>query len=594
MKKGASKLFTVFVFAFLLLSLQLVYSAENATKTEGFEKAYDYLSAAVTDRGYSELTSEEQAFALLALAYNSSIQGGLRSAIADSSRDNICWPSDSCRLKDTALVLIALNRINQPTTAIEDWFMEKKETPSDLIWYLQIDPEGQSRCKITYGTSSKTVTINEDKTLSGGNGGCFRSAYNNYWLEIDDDCYDQEFEISCDKSFTTTTTYRKRSSVDSETPFFVSAISHSGIADSSTKETVNALCFKQGSSSSCNYEGSLWAALALKKAGKDVDAYLPYLASSASSASAFLPVAFLFMLTGDEQYFLDLANQQKAEGYWQASDQSKRYYDTALALLALQGHSASTQVSTASEYLLNNQQTDGGWRNVRDTSFILYSAAPKNPAISTTRTDCEDSSNFCVSSKSGCESEGGTVYSNYYCSSPGKSWCCSKDITELLPDVNASNNDDTSACEERGYRCQSVCDSDTPIEKPYECSSIKSCCGTKTASSEGSSSGMLIILLIIFIILLILAIIFREQVKIWIFRIKNKFSKHSVQPQQRTQFPPRPMGPGGMRVMPGRMMPPQVRPGMRPVGRMPVRPQQPFPKESQLQETLRKLKEMGK
>lgn len=587
-KKRADPIFLFLTVAFIatlsILQISLVYAAENTSSAEGLDKAYSCLENLVKETGYSKLTSEEQAFALLALGYDSTIQGELRTALASSSNDNRCWPSDNCKLKSTALALISLKNINQATNLVENWLLEKTTKPSDLNWYLQIDTSEKASCTISYESGSKKVTVNEDKTISGAGGTCFKTANNGYWLEVDDDCYNKEFDISCDKEFVTSLLYKRKSTL-SNLPYYISAVTNSAPAKSSTKEKINALCFKQGSSSSCNYEGSLWAALALKKAGKDVSSYLPYLIALASENKKYLPSSFLFMLTGDEEYFAELGNEQNIQGYWQVSgDANKLYYDTALALLSLQGRSA-TQADSAINYLLDKQPSSGCWNNARDTSFILYAAASKNPALSSSRVDCEDSNFFCVSSEDTCTEAKGEIKSNYYCPSLGKSACCSVKVEEELGPTTPSETE-TTACEELDYSCKSTCSSDEEV-KPYECSGIQDCCGKKITTQ--TSSKWWLWLLIILIILLALAILFRNQLRVWIFRSKNRFTKGPA-PLQTRPMPPRP--PFGQlrqfRSMPGRFIP--IRPGV-PSRQIAGRP---FPKENQLQEALRKLKEIGK
>ena len=67
----------------------------------------------------------------------------------------------------------------------------------------------------------------------------------------------------------------------------------------------------------------------------------------------------------------------------------------------------------------------------------------------------------------------------------------------------------------------------------------------------------------------------------WLFRIKNKFSKQPLVPQQR------PM------QVPMQGMPRQIIPGQMPPRPLPPRPGLPFPKQKELDDTLKKLKDMG-
>jgi len=591
MKKRVALLFLslliVSMFSFTLIS------AANETESgelQGFTKAYDCLENLVTDRGYDDLTSEELAFALLALGYDSGMQGELRSALADKSLDNMCWPGDDCSVKETSLAMIALEHVGQSTNAVEEWLAEETIEPRELNWYLQIDTNEESECTISYEGGSRDVDIQEDKRITGAGGQCFRSAFDGYWIKIDEDCFDDQLEITCDKDFITSLVYQKTSG--SNTPYYISALTNSAPAQGKTQEKVNSLCFKQEGSTSCDYEGSLWATLALKKLGKDTDAYIPYLISLASNNEKYLPSAFLYMLNGDEEYFTELANKQKADGYWQVtSDSNRRYYDTALALLSLKGRS-SEQADKAIEWVLETQPDSGCWRDTRDTSFILYAADPKSPTLSSSRTNCEDSGSFCVSSTETCEEALGESKSNLYCPSLGTSVCCTVDVDEEPPLIDLTLEDEQAECISRGYSCRLSCDGDIEEELFYDCPEIGySCCSPLTITNDRGNAGMiwLIILLVILIILLALAIIYRSQLKVWFFRVKSKYQKKPLTTQRRPPIQGRP----GMPMRPG--MPPR-RPGMpmRP-GMPPRRPgQKPFPKQQELDKTLDKLKKMGK
>jgi len=594
-KKSVVGVFLILTLFLLVAQLYYISAADDNESTDagvsgaGFDKAYTCLEDLVAERGYSNLNSEEQSFALLALAYDSSIQSSLKSALLASSKDNMCWPAASCKLRDTALALIALNYINQPTNNVENYLLEKTTTAKELVWYLQIDADEKTSCTLKTDSTTKTISIAADKKVSG-TGGCFKSARDGYWLEISSDCYGDDIEISCDKAFITSLSYKKKTSTSIDEPIYISSSTNSAPAKSSVTEKVNALCFKSGSTS-CDYEGSLWAALALKKAGKDTSAFMPYLVAYSSTNAKYLPSAFLYMITGYDEYFTELVNEQKAGNYWQQSDSSKQYYDTALALLALQGRSTD-QVDTASTYLIENQPSSGCWRNARDTAFILYAADPKSPVLSSSRPDCEDSSYFCASSEDKCTAAKGNSLDDYYCQSLGKSVCCSVEVDETLPDVTNGGNEeeDTNECQDAGYSCKSYCSTETEDQKPYSCIGTESCCAPKTRASSSSGSGAWWIwLLVILIILLALAIIFRNQLKIWVFRIKNKFSKSPVSAQKRPPFPPYP--PSQQPRMMGGLIPRRILPQ----GMFAPRPQaKPFPKQGELDATLRKLKEMGR
>lgn len=620
----------LFAIVLSLFIFPLVSAQANET---GYDLGYQCLNDLIDDKGLGALTSEELSFSLLALSHDSNRQTELGDALKAAGSDG-CWPSGSCTLKDTSLALLALNQINEDTNSAENWLKNKTQPADDLVWFLQIDSSQQTQCDLKYKDIERSITVNDDKTISGSAGSCFRSAFGGFWLEIDEDCYDTEFEISCDQDFVTSVAYRKKLTAGQDAPFYISSITHTAPSAGTTKEIVNSLCFTKGG---CDYEGSLWASLALAKTGSDVNPYLPYLTALSSDNGRFLPSAFLYMLTGFDEYFSELVNEQSSSGFWQSSsNQDDRFQDTALALLALQS-TTSEQARLAEEYLLEVQPDNGCWRNsLSDTAFILHSANPKPIAKTvsvSSRSDCEDfgfsctqsiecgelggenkgdnfycpfTSDICCSVSptiESCSEKGGSVCgslqecSGTYSPASDTSFCCLGTCTEI----------ETNECEDRGYGCQSFCDPETEEEKPYRCGEgIQSCCSAKAQETAGGGFGFVIVLLVILIILLALAIIFRNQVKIWVFRTKSKFKKGPAPGQRRppSQGPPRPAPSGFVTGRPvGRPAPrPRPRPGLRPGPRPGPQPlharrglgRRPYPKEQELQGTLKKLREMGR
>ena len=109
------------------------------------------------------------------------------------------------------------------------------------------------------------------------------------------------------------------------------------------------------------------------------------------------------------------------------------------------------------------------------------------------------------------------------------------------------------------------------------------CCSAK----KETTSYWWIWLLIILIILIVLAIIFRNQLSVWLFKIKSKFQKEPVVAQGRPHFHPMQQRP----MMPPAGMPRRIIPGQRPM--MPRPMARPFPKEQELNDTLKKIRDMG-
>lgn len=601
----------------LLIPLAMAVGG-NETK---IEKAYSCLEKQLETKNSFAL--EEGVFGLLSLGEKEKLKQSI-----ESQKNTNCWPSPSCKLEDTAKVLLAYLSINEPTDAIESYLILKNASATGLTWFLMIDIEQHvpATCAISYQGSSHTIDINDNMKLSGNPGGCLSIDSSGYWLEVRQDCLDKKFEISCDgtdfSNFITTLFYKKSGS----NAIYISPNTHSAPTAGTTEEEISARCFK--TASSCDYEGSLWTALALQEAGKDISPYIPYLTALAEDNQKFFPDAFLHILTGRSgtEHYTKIIDSQIQERYWQAPNTANnRFYDTALALLAFQGVS-STEADNARAYLLETQTPDGCWNNnnFRDTAFLLYAGwstqtTPGAPPPSTGGSpDCETEGNYC-GSFSACTNAGGDLLNDYDCPVIGE-YCCSAPLIEqtctekggvicpagkqcagasttslegsccldFCEDLTAPPT--TNECESQGGSCYPSSCTKNEEELSAACTiSTDFCCKSKTTtpSEEGSSLWIWITLLIILIILVVLGIVFRKKLQV----LKFKFKKRKGGIKTSPAHPKRPPSFGP----PIRPMSQRPRPVGAPPARQP-RPQRKRPSkiDKEMEETLRKLREIGK
>ena len=379
----------LFILTSLLLT-SLVF-AQNESLGDEIDQAYTCLKDRLGDNCGDTSSTEQAGFSLLAMAYDSSIKSDCKSSLTSKEKSGNCWgtsSSSSCDLKSTALSVLALNHINTNIDDSVEWLLDQRQIPSELDWYLEIDANEATTCDI----NGKNFNMAENKKLSGTSL-CLTPAESNYFLKISDSCLDDNFTISCDKQFITTLIYKKSGS----STLHISSETHSASAGGETKEKVNSYCF--GTSNSCDYEGSLWTSLALAKTGESVSPYIPYISAMAEDNQRFLPSSFLYMLTNQGDYYSELASQQKQGKFWE--EDSNEFYDTALALLALQGISIE-ETDNALDWLFEVQDNSGCWHSndIEDTAFILYAIDPKAPSSSgdsSGRSDCGSSGNYCVS-----------------------------------------------------------------------------------------------------------------------------------------------------------------------------------------------------
>ena len=591
----------------LLFSLAPAFATDNeTTATTGSESdsdkiddGFECLEEKVGD--CSGLTTQELAYTILATPDN--VFDDCVAELQDrKSSDN--WGN----VRDTALAIIALDHAGEDTTPSEEWLLEQSQTPTDIIWYLEQDSNEAVECHIGYDSNDYSINIGENKKIDGDAGTCLTRAYSNFWLEVTPECYNKEFIIECDKDFIATLLYKNKNSPI----IYPLEGTDSSPAFSSIKLEVTSKCF---GTSSCEYEATAWATLALLKTGHNIEEYIPYILAMAASNEQYLPDAFAYIATNYEYYATQLITDQKLGNYWEAKNSAyNRYYDTALALIAI-GSSSSEKVKDSKDWLLFSQGANGCWQNsVLETAIVLWALEGRAGRISggggsgATVTYCSQAGYFCIPSKDCPPSE--DVGDNYFCSSLSDTCCmtenlqscsayggkeCASEEVCLGNERQATDTDSccTGECAEKTqetecksmfYTCRDSCSDSQEIVSVYSCDGFQVCCKTKTAEeSEGGAWWIWVLIILILIVLGAIGYIYREKLKLLWFKLKSKFSKDKG---HRGGISPQGPRPG---------MPP--RPGFPPIRRMPVRapprPKQYNKGDKAMADTFKKLREMS-
>ncbi|MEK6760557.1 MAG: hypothetical protein AABX93_01390 [Nanoarchaeota archaeon] len=591
-----SFLFIIFASYFAAFAFAEVKVCEEGDDNCKIDNAYSCLNDEIDAKTCSRLGSDEKVFSLITA-------GECKSEVESDSK----FKSD---IRYTSLAVLggATGKNSQ------EWLISKNRTTTNLDWFLQIESPSATSCTVSYGSPIKlyTVQVSDDKTLSGSlSGSCFSPSSGNYWLKVSSNCFDTDIKVKCDKSFLTSLLYQRQGS----STIYVSDETHSSSAGGETTENVQSLCF--GPSGSCDYGGSLWASLVLNSKNHDMAPYLPYLITNMEDNEKLLPEAFLYLLSGD--FGNELLSKQIADKWWLADSANDRFYDTALALYSSQ-YDDSSQRQNSVRWLLDEAQgADGCWNNgdIRDTAFILYSIEPRTSAGAPIddNVDCESSGFSCMSGIS-CSQAGGNPLNSYICS--GTFVCCDK--AKVYPTCLAQGGelcsstqrcsggnlgqasdstssqvccvggtcevkDDTpqvSECVSAGGECRVGSCSTGETESFQSCDfSSDICCIQK---SSGNVSTLWIWILLLLITLVALGIIFREKLKHLWFRVKHKFFSGG---SAMSNFGGRPSPPSPPLFT---RSPFQQRAPQRPMSR-PATSSRP---RGELDEVLKKLKEMGK
>lgn len=467
--------------------------------------------------------------------------------LKDFERSGNCFGSTtSCSVRDTALAILALNHVGQSTKVYESWLMNQTITATDLIWYLEQDSNARAGCKVSYDSVDYAFNVLENKKLDGSAGNCLTPAQSNYWFQVSPACYDKTFSLICDVDYIATLLYKQP---NSPTVYVLSG-TKSAQANQPVDLSIRALCF---GTNTCDYEASAWATVALETTGNDIEAYIPYLIANEDANQRYLPEAFLQILKDFSEYGTKLIQKQELNS-WEAENTAyNKYYDTALALLAL-SNSNQQQVINARNWFTNTAPgADGCWNNgnIRDTAIALWALAGRSATVSgsTSIPQCTEFGFFCITSTD-CPDE--QILGNYRCSALGKKCCQTENLqacSEMDGKVCASDKEcsgiskrasDTekccledcqtpevkqSACESIGGSCRVSCSSvQTEIDSSCDDSSY-TCCKVTTTGSDSGGMSWWIWLLIVLIILVALAIVFRERLKVLLYKMKSGFKE---------------------------------------------------------------------
>src|SRR3989338_1275945 len=561
-------------FTFIILAIGAGFGEESNTVTDG-NSAADANSNAnsivpvspdVPNKGYqcleskidaqSKLSFEQAIFAGLAVGKGKNDK--ILNTVKENKKSNeACWPAGGCRLKESAQVALYYNRIGESTEDIVKWIESKSGTATGLKWYLEIDilEHTAGECTVGYDDVKKQVQIlNDMKIGSGAASGCFAPSTSGYWLQLSDSCVDKSYEITCNRDFLTTLLYEKRNGGT----IYVSPETHNAAQDARTTEKIEAKCFKTGSE--CDYEGSLWATMALSRLGKDMSSYVPYLQALEDENLKNFPSAFIYFIQPAQEQYGKITEQQKPGKFWEVlGSPYKKYYDTSLAILALDRSSAvRTEVEQAKNYLASSQLKDGCWNSrdtIIDTAFILFSAWPKGisggvtPGGGTTSFCSSIQTASCETDKSACQAAGGKELTIYTCLKANE-FCCSvkvpaktcadqkgalcKPDEECLAETLDSSDAGiccSAQCAKKAEpitcpataECKSACGGDEEEQEGATCSNGEVCCALK--ENGGEKNNTWIIILIILIAIVVILIIFRSKIQLawynWRGRVKS-------------------------------------------------------------------------
>ncbi len=513
------------------------------------------------------------------------------------SRNDECFGENSCSILDTAFAILALNHVKKDTTKYVDWLSNQSINSTGVDWILQQNSDGETKCKLTYDNTDYNFLAAENKKLSGNVGPCFSFTQSNFWLKLNPNCIGKKIELSCDSDYYAGWSFWGKTNSGAPVLNVLSETARKA-ADDKVEITINSECF--GIGSSCDFEETAWATLAIKSSQGTTPAnYIPFLISSEDTNKRYFPSALISRILDFSSNYATKVLQQLKGTHWEI--EGSKYgstYDTSLALMAVGNDNNADVRDKAILWLKNTARgADGCWnKNIRDTAIALWAIEGRHgidysgsdPIIPPQPPACTGEGLSCLGSALSCTEQGGVLSSGYSCGTSGNV-CCAIELKSCT-----------------SYHNGQICSSDQTCSIAGIASSEGSCCTgvceDRNDPSDGGddyddyddyeedSRGIPIwvwLLIGILIILIILAIVFRDRIKGWFYKQKNK------KKDDKGSTPA--MNAGGSRGPPRAGFPPTTnRPPIRPM--IPQnRPQiRPNPQPNKTEDPFSKLKEMTK
>jgi len=567
----------------VFFSMCFVIAEDETVNDSRVQRAFDCLEAKVG--GGCADTDNIQEIALTILATPDNVYDGCVNKLKANVQNN-----NLGSVRDTALGILALKHAGEDYSVLETWLLGRAINPKDIIWYLQQDSDSETNCSLKYNSSSYNFNVKKTKKIDSQDlGVCFSPVSSSFWLEINPICYGTNFEVACDKDFITNLLYFDARHKET---FYVLDNTEEVGAYGSANIMVKSKCFPSSANSAqCSFEDTAWGAYVLSLLGYDVSSFLPYITAASTENKQFSPNVFLYLLDPlNTEISTQLIKEQNTNGLWWNG--VSKYYDTGLVLLALGMNQEQTR--RAEDSLWFTQADNGCWANKQlDTAMILWAVERRDGVVDSSEILCEDAGYYCTP-ESACSVDD-DIGSSYFCDGGITTTCCKNPVVNLCSDAGGvecatgkvcsskeiktkdsdfccttscvspetEEEDEDSECILANHRCLSSCDSQYYEPVNYDCDGSKICC--KMLPSQDNEEGVpwwiWILVGSIVIVLVVIGIIYKEQIKLLLFKSKSKMDKNPSGNNLNGGIPPRPgqppFPPSRYGVPPRRPMPPR-------------------------------------
>ncbi|HLD12974.1 MAG TPA: prenyltransferase/squalene oxidase repeat-containing protein [Candidatus Nanoarchaeia archaeon] len=408
-----------------------------------------------------------------------------------------CFPSGSCRVKDTALAHWFLQAFNEDTAKSDAWLRSSlSSTLTSGNWYLQVATMSNGTCKVSYEKASQQKSVNVPVDA-----GRFPLCSGSTFFDVNT-CLESgllssvpvlDLDVDCSSLGSAVIAIVFQSG----NTFYLFDEASTGQA----KITLNNGCFGRTAKASCDFDASLYAAWALSEAGSSLS-ITPWVEAN-HQPSRVVDNALLLVVTQKQGYLDKLKSLQKSDGSFGS------VYDTALAVYALKKAGNTEQYQKGVDWLKSQQRSDGSWDGKElETSSVLFAAFTDTQLPVDTTVPSPGSNDF--------EDE---VCGNYLCEPSEDPVSCPQDCSSSTDQCNydgvcdAFLGESSLSCDDCSFVPEPAVD-DTPlalcgnelVDSGEVCDGADDvacpglCNADCTCAEESSSWGWLITLLIILLI----------------------------------------------------------------------------------------------
>lgn len=230
---------------------------------------------------------EENALALMALSYDDSLALKGKTALIGKGKDGECWPAAGCSVKETALAMMALDKINAAVKS--EWLIDAQNNLDTGLWNLQATSAAQE-CKLLINAESQNLNLSEGINT----------------IDLDLKSKPETVTVKLNCSVTSSKVVHTYLGTITEFP-----MQNAGSSSSITLN--NKKCFGKSYRSECDAESTAYAVLALNSINAEKSNALDWLKSNAKTTKE---KAIRLYLSGSSEIEDWLINNQHASGYW--------------------------------------------------------------------------------------------------------------------------------------------------------------------------------------------------------------------------------------------------------------------------------------